>query len=202
MRREIQKQEKRRRILEAALRVVDQFGWEGATVEMIASEADVSLPTLFRYYPTKVDLLFADDEHILAGWENAVQEVRSGETLVDALRRATLQGSLGRVDPRLARLRLELIPSEADLQLRQLAFDAQALRRAALALQRRLGLSERDLRPRALAAATMGAVRAAQERWKVEGGDVASHISEAFCCLTELGALWTAVVPDTPEARG
>lgn len=193
MRREVQKQERHRLILESALRVIEKLGWEGATVEVIAREADVSLPTFFRYFPTKADLLFADDEHILAGWEAAIEEVQAGETLLDALMRATLQGTLGQVDARLAGLRLKLIPTQPDLHLRQLAFDAYALGRASSALRRRLGLDHRDLRPRAMAAATMGAVRAAQERWREEGGNMADHIGEAFSCLLQMDELWLVV---------
>lgn len=49
--------ETRRRILEAAARVFDAHGFAGARIEDIASEAGVAVPTVYKAFTTKVNLL-------------------------------------------------------------------------------------------------------------------------------------------------
>ena len=190
--REQQRERMRSQILMSALDVFEARGFDGATVDAIARAADVSLPTLFRHYPSKVDILFADDDAILAAWEEAILEVVPGESLLDALRRATLGGSARAVDPRLAALRTRLLPESAELRRRQFEFDDHAQRRAAEAIRRRLELPEADLRPRAIAAATMAAVRAAQEQWAAQGADRMRSLESAFTALSRLEPLWRA----------
>ncbi|MCC5574292.1 TetR family transcriptional regulator [Microtetraspora sp. AC03309] len=59
--RERKKAKTRRAIQEHALRMFTEQGYEATTVEQIAEAAEVSPSTLFRYFPTKEDLIVQDD---------------------------------------------------------------------------------------------------------------------------------------------
>lgn len=47
------------KILESAVKIFSQKGFSGSTTKEIAKEAGVSEATIFRYFETKKDLLFA-----------------------------------------------------------------------------------------------------------------------------------------------
>ena len=56
-RRERKKRETRKRILRAAQLHFARVGYDASTVEMIAESADISKPTLFNYFPSKLAIL-------------------------------------------------------------------------------------------------------------------------------------------------
>jgi AcrR family transcriptional regulator len=58
-RRERKKLERRDEILGCATDLFNRHGFEGVSVEAIAEAADVSLRTLYNFFPTKLDLLVA-----------------------------------------------------------------------------------------------------------------------------------------------
>jgi AcrR family transcriptional regulator len=57
--RERQRADRHRRILEAAASLFRQSGYEGARIEAIAAEAEVSVGTIYNYYRNKGDILVA-----------------------------------------------------------------------------------------------------------------------------------------------
>ncbi len=63
--------ERRKVILDAALRTFVEFGYHGALMETIAERADVTKPILYRHFPSKMDLL-------LAILDQAGEEIRQG----------------------------------------------------------------------------------------------------------------------------
>lgn len=58
-RRERKKRETRERILRVAQAQFNRDGFEATTVEAIAEQADISKPTLFNYFPSKLSILQA-----------------------------------------------------------------------------------------------------------------------------------------------
>ena len=58
-RREINRQAKERRILDAALLVFSATGYSGTSMDAIAAEANVSKPTLYQYFGSKEQLFSA-----------------------------------------------------------------------------------------------------------------------------------------------
>lgn len=62
--RELRKQRTRRALLDAAEELFAQRGYEDVTVAEIAAAAGVSVKTLFQYFRSKEDLLFADQNRM------------------------------------------------------------------------------------------------------------------------------------------
>ena len=63
--RERKKAATRRRIADAALALIRERGYEGATIDEIVARVDVSQPTFYKYYPSKDAIL---REHALVGF--------------------------------------------------------------------------------------------------------------------------------------
>ncbi|MFI6880563.1 TetR/AcrR family transcriptional regulator [Streptomyces sp. NPDC050400] len=96
--RELKKQRTRVRLSETAVRLFLEKGYDAVSVAEVAAAADVSKPTLFRYFPSKEDLVlyrFADHEDEAA---RVVAGRGDGESAVGALRGSFLAG-LARRDP-------------------------------------------------------------------------------------------------------
>jgi AcrR family transcriptional regulator len=82
-------------VSDTAIRLFLEKGFDAVSVAEVAAAAEISKPTLFRYFPTKEDLVlyrFADHE------DEAARVVRQGPSPVEALRRHFLDG-LERCDP-------------------------------------------------------------------------------------------------------
>ncbi|WP_433571740.1 TetR/AcrR family transcriptional regulator [Streptomyces sp. CA-251247] len=96
--RERKKQQTYRAISDAAIALFLEKGFEAVSVAEIAAAADVSKPTLFRYFPAKEDLAlhrFADHEDEAA---RVVAAREPGVSALDALLEHFLDG-LDRGDP-------------------------------------------------------------------------------------------------------
>ncbi|MFH0519174.1 TetR/AcrR family transcriptional regulator [Streptomyces sp. M41] len=93
--RERKKRRMYRTVSDTAIRLFLEKGFDAVSVAEVAAAAEISKPTLFRYFPTKEDLVlyrFADHE------DEAARIVRQGPAPVEALRRHFLDG-LERCDP-------------------------------------------------------------------------------------------------------
>ncbi|MEU8100716.1 TetR family transcriptional regulator [Streptomyces rubiginosohelvolus] len=85
-------------VSDAAITMFLERGFDKVSVAEVAAAADISKPTLFRYFPAKEDLVlhrFADHEDEAA---RVVTGLAPDETPLDALRRHFLDG-LDRRDP-------------------------------------------------------------------------------------------------------
>jgi AcrR family transcriptional regulator len=94
--------ERREQILEAAVTVFAERGYEGASTDVIARMAGISQPYLFRLFGTKRDLIvatvercFADTEQLFtraaAGHSGEEALAAMGEAYVDEIRRSPLK---------------------------------------------------------------------------------------------------------------
>lgn len=81
--RERKKERTRNEIRAAALRLFAEQGYEATTVGQIADSADVSLSTLFRYYPTKAQLVLSVDLPALV--RAAFASAAPGDSVFDAI---------------------------------------------------------------------------------------------------------------------
>ncbi|MEU8292554.1 TetR family transcriptional regulator [Streptomyces pseudogriseolus] len=93
--RERKKRRMYRTVSDIAIRMFLERGFDAVSVAEVAAAAEISKPTLFRYFPAKEDLVLyriADHE------EEPARVVREGPTPLEALRRHFLEG-LERRDP-------------------------------------------------------------------------------------------------------
>jgi AcrR family transcriptional regulator len=111
--RERKKQQTRRAIHEAALRLIEQHGLEATTIEQICAEAEVSPRTFFNYFPSKPAAALDLPERVMSA--DTEQRFRSATgALVPAL--CELIIDMGAAGPKRARMkelvirRPELVP--------------------------------------------------------------------------------------------
>jgi TetR/AcrR family transcriptional regulator, regulator of mycofactocin system len=185
--RERKKADARRRMMDAALRLFGERGFDNTSVEDIAAAADVAPRTFFRYFPAKVDVLFADHDAQVSLLRETLADRSSGETVVCAVRRATLTGVERLVDdpaPYLTRSRLAATVPAAEARSRQLDADYENAIAEALAVERNVEAAT-DLPVRAVARAAWSATRAARDVWLASEGkrDPRELIDEAFDVL-------------------
>lgn len=182
--RERKKEQTRAAIQREALRLITERGYDATTCEKIAAAAGVSTATLFRYFPTKEDIVLQDgyDPVIAAAVvarpakEAPLVAVRRGfaDALADVLR--------GDLEP--VRQRTALILSVPALRARAREQDASLVDHLRVALQARDGSGGTDFQVAASCCAA--AVTVAVERWAAQGGDLAALVDEAFAELGDL----------------
>jgi AcrR family transcriptional regulator len=131
--RERKKQRTRRALIEAALRLFDEKGYEETTLAEIAAEADVSTRTCFSYFAGKEDVLFYDSEHrieealayLSAPHEPGLPPAELLRGLIEHM--LTAPGDADLLWTEHAALRTRLVMQEPSLQARalHLLFDSQ-----------------------------------------------------------------------------
>jgi len=83
--RESKKARTRLAISDAATQLFVERGFERVTVAEVAEAADVSIKTVFNYFPAKEDLFFDRAEELVAGLERTVLDRPPGTTVARAL---------------------------------------------------------------------------------------------------------------------
>lgn len=186
--RERKKQQTREAIQREALRLIASAGYDATTCEQIAAAAGVSSATLFRYFPTKEDIVLADgyDPMIAA----AVVARPARETPLTAVRRG-FADSLAAVytsDLEAIRQRTALLLSVPALRARSREQLDSLVGYLADALAQRTGRGRSDLDIEVAASACAAAVGVAVTRWASEGGALPEHVDAALAGLRELSA--------------
>src|SRR3954471_6936813 len=85
-RRERKKAQTRKALADAALELFLDRGYDQVGVREVADAADVSVTTLFKYFPSKEALVFDLDEDIEAALVAAVRDREPGRPILQALR--------------------------------------------------------------------------------------------------------------------
>ncbi len=193
-------------VSETAIRLFVEKGFDAVSVAEVAAAAEISKPTLFRYFPAKEDLVL----YRIADHENeAARVVREGPAPVEALRRHFLDG-IERCDPITG-----LNDHPAVLAFHSLVYGTPALvarmyaylERSEAALAEALG-GGLDAR---LAAGQIVAVQRilAQENWRrISAGEPVAEVkkdavtaAERAFGLLEAGLPPSVAATSTPEAR-
>ena len=152
--RERKKQKTRDTIIEVALDLFAERGYEHTTIAEIADAADVSPRTIFAYFPSKEDILFYDLREVQEGLAHALRERPQGAITLDVLREFII-GSL-RPDPNQQRRKC-IIAIDETLQRSKRARLAPLERIMVDAIAQDLDAGPDDIRPQIVAAALLAA---------------------------------------------
>lgn len=75
-------------ISDIALELVAQHGWSATTMQRIATASGISAPTLFRYFPTKADVLWhrldENTEFFRSAFDERVHRQDLGQAITDS----------------------------------------------------------------------------------------------------------------------
>jgi AcrR family transcriptional regulator len=184
--RERKKERTRATIQHEALRLIAENGYEATTCEQIAAAAEVSPATLFRYFPTKEDIVLQDGyDPVIAA---AVVARPMDEPALVAVRRgfADAFAEVYRGDVERIRQRTALILSVPALRNRSREQSASLVAHLSEALVRRRGTGGDGWGVEVAAACCTAAVSVAVERWATRGGDLPTLVDEAFAAVGEL----------------
>jgi AcrR family transcriptional regulator len=169
--RERKKARTRRALVEAALRLFAERGFEATTVADIAEAADVSPRTFFTYFPAKEDVLFADAQDRIERLRDALAKRAPDESFLDALRRAARDILADRTfQAEAQRTHMQVIAANPALGARGLQDLLAAEQVVAAAIAADLGVDQTDPQPQVAAAAAVNALRGAFMAWFLSGG--------------------------------
>ncbi len=167
--RERKKAKTRALIQTEALRLFREQGYDETPIEQIAEAAEVSPSTVFRYFPTKPDLIIYDDmdERMIEAFRSQPPELNA----VEAIRAVFTSGFFGldQEDLELQRERAELIVTIPELRSAMLGELVRTLREIADLVAERSGRPADDDDVLALAGAVIGITIGAW--FSSEGGD-------------------------------
>ena len=83
--RELKKAKTRKMISDLATGLFIEKGYDQVTTAEIARLAEVSVPTLFKYFPTKETLVFDEEDEREARLVAAVTDRKAGVSILDGL---------------------------------------------------------------------------------------------------------------------
>jgi AcrR family transcriptional regulator len=159
--RERKKQRTRELIAETALELFSEHGYQATTVADIAALAEVSERTVFGYFPTKEDILFADHLALEEGLADALAGKAPDASVLDVLREFVVE-NVSRFDTQ-ARIRWQIVRNDELLLAHQRARQASFGEVIAKAIAAELGERVDDLRPQLVTAAVIAAFTATYE---------------------------------------
>ena len=161
--RERKKQQTRAAIAEAAMQLFTERGFDAVSVAEVAKAADVSVATVFNYFPTKEDLVYdrmeAFEEALLA----AVRDRGPGQSILTAFGRFILervrQAATADVSERVATM-TRLVTTSPALLARERQVVARYTESLAALIAEETGAADDDVEPRVAADALMSVHRA------------------------------------------
>ena len=162
----MKKERTRQHIADAALQLFTQQGYDHTTIEEIATLAEVGTRTLYRYYPTKEDLILGSTRPGFRILLQVLRERPADEPLGDALHASLTAFCVVLTMERERGVELrELI--ERTPSLRAKVYDEIGRTRADLAaeIRRRLGATRGDPRPELAAGVVMVVVDIVVVTW-------------------------------------
>ncbi|MFE7900728.1 TetR/AcrR family transcriptional regulator [Streptomyces sp. NPDC057424] len=156
-------------IRDATYALIKEQGYDATTVEQIAERAEVSPSTVFRYFPTKEDIVLTDEYDPLV--EDLLRARPRDEPVLESLRWSIRQGMTmaladtadSEQDEMILRIRLMVeVPALRARMLESMSVTGRLLCRA---LAERTGRDEDELEVRVYAMGLMGALLEAMIYW-------------------------------------
>jgi AcrR family transcriptional regulator len=170
---------------DVALRLFAERGFDEVTIEEIASAAQISARTFYRYFPTKEDVLQLRIERRAEALRVALAARPADEPPLHSLRLALVE--LMAVEDTELLKRWFTVIQDTPSVLRAIVGGIQLKRQRMIAdfFSARMGLPSQSLVPTMLAAAAEGVIQAANTQWFTQGGtaDLATMMSESLAVL-------------------
>jgi mycofactocin system transcriptional regulator len=149
-----------------ALALFAERGFESTTLEDIAAAAGVGRRTLFRYFPSKNDLVWGDFDRVLERLRDELRATGADEPLMRAIGRAVVaSNSYAQADLGDLRIRMTLITTVPALQGHAMLRYAAWRRVLAEFAAARLGVAPDDHVPETIGHAALGTSMAAFTTW-------------------------------------
>jgi AcrR family transcriptional regulator len=117
--RQRKKERTRQAITDAAMAMFLEHGFDNVSIIKIAAAADVSVQTVYNYFPAKADLVFDEADQIASDLQRAVRHRPPGQSALSAIR-----GYFAAIPARVGDRR----PPEPTPRFRRLVRDSPALR--------------------------------------------------------------------------
>lgn len=167
--RERKKIKTREAIRAATYTLVGEQGYDTTTIEQIAERAEVSPSTVFRYFPTKEDIVLTDehDPFLAAELRARPADEPWPESVRAVLRRAIAVGVDG--DPEVSRLRTRLMAEVPAVRSRMTESMSLTSRLLCDALAERTGRDPGSLEVRAWSMSLVGALLETLLYWAENG---------------------------------
>ncbi|CAM5358712.1 TetR family transcriptional regulator [Streptomyces purpurascens] len=167
--RERKKIKTRQAIRGATYALIEEQGYDATTIEQIADRAEVSPSTVFRYFPTKEDIVITDEwDPVMLAELRARPEDESWADVLRHVMRKALDLSLAE-EPEVTRLRTRLgveVPAVRARMIESTAATGLLLREA---LAERSGLDPGSLELRVFAMSVMGGLMEVSHYWAETG---------------------------------
>jgi AcrR family transcriptional regulator len=167
--RERKKIKTREAIRTATYALIGEQGYDATTIEQIAERAEVSPSTVFRYFPTKEDIVLTDEYDPLMAEELRARP--AGEPWMDSLRHVIRRAieAMGQDDPEVLRIRAHLgvqVPAVRSRMVESMSETGRLLR---LVLAERTGLDPDGLQVRVYATSLVGGMMQVYLYWAEHG---------------------------------
>ena len=182
-------------------------GYEATTVGQIAECAEVSPTTLFRYFPSKAEIVLSDHGNVLPALHEAIVARPRSENDAEAVHRAVLQAWVVAIDPARTAEKATVVAGSDVLRAMSYRRGYRWLAVVTDALAQRRGLETPDDRCAAAAKMTLAMLGTAVEGW-IAGecrGDLGEAIDASFGLMADLCREWTNTAPlemdQTNESR-
>ncbi|MFF4545575.1 TetR/AcrR family transcriptional regulator [Streptomyces sp. NPDC001435] len=163
--RERKKIKTREAIRTATYRLIEEQGYDATTIDQIAERAEVSPSTVFRYFPTKEDIVLTDeyDPIILEELRARPAEEPWTESVRYVMRRAVQLGV--EEDARVTRLRTRLMVEVPAVRSRMMESMSVTGRMLCLAIGERTGRDPESLEVRVYAMSLVGGLMETSLYW-------------------------------------
>jgi mycofactocin system transcriptional regulator len=149
-----------------ALDLFARDGFDQTTVDDIAEALGVGRRTLFRYFPSKNDIVWGDFDWVLARLRHHLNEASEDLPLMNAISHAAIESNrYGRDELPELRIRMTLITTVPALQGHSMLRYASWRTVISEFAAQRLGQRPDDLLPLTIGYAALGASMAAYSRW-------------------------------------
>ncbi|MBG0852871.1 TetR family transcriptional regulator [Streptomyces spinoverrucosus] len=180
--RERKKIRTREAIRSATYRLIDEQGYEATTIEQIADRAEVSPSTVFRYFPTKEDIVLTDEYDPLL-----LEELRArpaDEPWLESMRQVMRKAiGLGIDEAReITELRCRLMAEVPAVRSRMMESMSQTGQLVAEAIGERTGRDPQSLEVRVFTMSLIGGLMEVSQYWARTGfrEDLADLVDRAL----------------------